>query len=571
MRVLSLPILPFLVALSWVPAAGDIARASAARDELLRLVPDDVGLCLVLDDLRGHTEKLLAGPWLQRFRASPLGEALASSPELKKLDKVDEDLRRALGVSLAQVRDDLLGDAVVLAYRPGPPGKPEQEQGLLLLRARRAELLADLTDRVNRQQQKSGELKALESRQHRAVRYYRRQDARGQHFYLLSGAVLAASGQEAALLRVIDLLGTQGARPPSRVAVGLRGTDGALASLWVNPRAYDDELRQKAAQGKGAEARVLQAFRGYWQALDGISLALAVDRDLELRLRLQGRTEALPAPVRRLLETASRPSELWGLFPRDAALTAAERIDFAALDQALADFQTPEARTAFAVAVQRGLAAAMGLDTFADVLTHVGPDWGYCVAASPERAGFPHVLFAVRLQPGPKEAPVDQAVFQALQSFAALAVLGHNTSQKAPIRLKSLKQGRVEVKYLSGEGAFPAGLQPAFALKAGYLVLASTPAAVERFAPGPAGALPSDRAPLLRISFKELGRLLEERRQTVTDYLAEKNQVPPGTASRWLDNLLGALGLADQLELSQRVQAGQVTWSLRLRLEPPPP
>jgi hypothetical protein len=568
MRVALPRLFPCLLALLLAPALGAAARASAARDELLRLVPDDVGLCLVIDDLRGHTERILASPWMKRFLASPLGQAVASSPEMKKLAKVDADLQQGLGVSLAQVRDDLLGEAVVLAYRPGPPGQHEQEQGFLLLRARRAELLSQVIDRFNTQQKKSGELKALEARQHQQVRYYRRQDVRGEHYYLQSGPLLAVSGQEAALRRVIELLSTKGPGRASQAAQGLRGTEGALASLWVNPRAYDAELRAKAATAKGPEAQVLQAFGTYWQAIDGISLALAVDRDLELRLAVRARPEALPAALRRLVETASRPSELWGLFPPGAVVTAAERLDFAALAQILADFQTPGTRESMRQGLQRSVGAAAGLDRFDDVLAHLGPDWGYCILANPDRAAFPHVLVALRIQPGPPEAPVDQAVLQALQSLAGVAVLAHNSSQKTPIRLKNLKQRKVEVKYLSGEGAWPAGLEPAFALKEGYLVLASTPAALERFAAAPAAVPPGGEVPLLRISFKELVRLLQERRPAVTGFLAEKNQVPPETAARWVDNLLSVLSLADQLELTQRGQAGQVTWTFRLRFEP---
>ena len=45
-------------------------------------------------------------------------------------------LRQSFGVGFDQLRDDILGDAVVFAYRPGPPDKPDQEQGLILVRAR---------------------------------------------------------------------------------------------------------------------------------------------------------------------------------------------------------------------------------------------------------------------------------------------------------------------------------------------------------------------------------------------------------------------------------------------------
>ena len=49
---------------------------------------------------------------------------------------------------------------------------------------------------------------------------------------------------------------------------------------------------------------------------------------------------------------------------------------------------------------------------------------------------------------------------------------------------------KVEIKYLANDKAYPPGLQPAFALKGGYLVLASSPEAIRRFTP-PTGRTPS--------------------------------------------------------------------------------
>src|SRR5947209_6258834 len=82
------------------------ARAASPADELLRLVPEDVGFCLVVEDLRGHSADLLGSPFAQAFRKSPLGTALARDPELAKLARVEEHLRTYLQVDWARLRDD---------------------------------------------------------------------------------------------------------------------------------------------------------------------------------------------------------------------------------------------------------------------------------------------------------------------------------------------------------------------------------------------------------------------------------------------------------------------------------
>ena len=68
-------------------------------------------------------QSLEASPFLEHFRASPLGQAVGASPELAKVAFVDKMLRENLGINLTQLRDDILGDAVVLAYRPGDRGQ----------------------------------------------------------------------------------------------------------------------------------------------------------------------------------------------------------------------------------------------------------------------------------------------------------------------------------------------------------------------------------------------------------------------------------------------------------------
>src|SRR5205814_5860862 len=114
--------------------------AATPRDELLCLVPEDVGFCLVVQDLRGHITALRDSPFLEQLRASRFGVAFSGSPELAKLAGMEAVLKEHLQIDLANLRDDLLGDAVVFAYRPGPPGKPEQEQNLILIRGRDARL-----------------------------------------------------------------------------------------------------------------------------------------------------------------------------------------------------------------------------------------------------------------------------------------------------------------------------------------------------------------------------------------------------------------------------------------------
>jgi hypothetical protein len=170
--------------------------AASPRDELLRLVPPDVGFCLVIEDLRGHGTALLDSPFFKQFRVSATATKLIESPETKKLSQIDEFLKQKLSFTSTELRDEIIGDALVIAYRPGPPAKPEREEGLFMLHARNPKLLAALIDRVNSLQKSSGDLERVDERSHANRSYFCRVESKSENFYYLRGPLLAFSTRE---------------------------------------------------------------------------------------------------------------------------------------------------------------------------------------------------------------------------------------------------------------------------------------------------------------------------------------------------------------------------------------
>jgi hypothetical protein len=546
-------------------------QAATPREELLRYVPEDVAFCLVVQDLRGHAADLAASPFVKNLKDTPFAVGLAASPDLQKLLDVDKFLQTTLKVDAEKLRDEILGDALVFAYRPGPADKPDAEQGLMLLRARDPKLLAELVDRINDMQRQSGELKELETLKHNAVTYVRRIEAnKPPSFYMVRGSVFAFTSQESILREAIDREAKSNVYDESPVAKQFRlaSAQKAMIQFWVNPRAFDKAMERKAKDAPGPEAAVLRTFLRYWSALDSIVLSADLQKDFELKLAVRARLEQLPTEARRFLSEAAKPSDLWQRFPPDALFAVASRFDLPALVEIVQAFLPPEVNNAMKDAMDRGFGATLGHDLITDVLPLVGPDWGTCIVApaSDDKAWFPQSLFALRVQPGDKKPPVDQTVLGAINFFAGVAVLSHNGKGGEPLRLKTVTQDKVEVKYLSG-GGLPEGLQPAYALVNGYLVLANSPETIERFraTPPPSKKPTADDVPLLRISFKEIRRFVKERREPLAAAVAEKNQISKDEAGKRLDGLVEALQLVDRLELSQRPEAGQVTFTLRLQ------
>ncbi len=541
-------------------------RADSPRDELLRYLPDNVAFCLIIQDLRGHGQALLDSPFLGRWLKTPEATALANSPVAEQLSRVEKQLQKNLGFDWTRLREDILGDALVLAYRPGPPGQKEKEQGILLLRARTEKALGELVDRFNQVQKDSGELKSLEAREHQGMKYFRREDAKQTVYYHMRGPILVLSGQEDMLLQALER-----GQPVSRettLAERIRpfGLDRALLLIWVNPRPFDAHLEAKLARG---EDLVLRTFSTYWKALEGIACAVALDKDLTVSLAVRARPQELPPVARRLFTALPQPSELWSIFPDNALLAVAGRIDLPTLVEFLGEFLTPASRQALQNELNVTLGAVLDKDLFKDVLPQIGPDWGLCLTR-PEPADknwCPGTLVALRVAPGPVSAPVDQALLRAIHSFMFFAVLGHNQANPdKAVTLKTQFQDKHEVKYLVGERAFPPGVQPALTLRQGFLLLAGSPEAFRRFrevtSPPPAA---SGTVPVARLSLKDWRLYLQERRAPLSQEMAGKNGISKEEAQRRLDGLISVLELLDRLDVSQRVTPGQVTLTVRLQ------
>jgi hypothetical protein len=156
-----------------------------------------------------------------------------------------------------------------------------------------------------------------------------------------------------------------------------------------------------------------------------------------------------------------------------------------------------------------------------------------------------------------------------LQSFAVVAVLGHNQQNPdQPIELTKIEQGKRIVHTLVGDKAFPPGVQPALSLVNGYLVVADSPETVRQFAE----AVGKDRkrsesetVPLLRASLKDWRAYLKDRQKPLAGTIAEREKIAEKDASQKLDHVLGVLQFVDRLEISQRSTSGRTTLTLAVQ------
>src|SRR4051794_32340917 len=142
---------------------GALRAQESAAAELLQRVPDELGLCLVVHDLRGNVDRLRNSAWLAKLKENALVQGILNGKEVRDLQLFEDHLKKHLQFDLAFLRDEILGDAVVFAYQPAPAGQ-NHEMGLFLLKARNAAALSDVIAKINSFQSNSGELTTLEQR-----------------------------------------------------------------------------------------------------------------------------------------------------------------------------------------------------------------------------------------------------------------------------------------------------------------------------------------------------------------------------------------------------------------------
>jgi hypothetical protein len=305
-------------------------------------------------------------------------------------------------------------------------------------------------------------------------------------------------------------------------------------------------------------------FLSYWQALDGVTLSLLVDKNPEIVVALHARIDGLPAPARKLVTDSAKPSEVWNRVPADSILTIAARTDFEALLQTLDQLLPGEAGAGLTDFLQQTLGLPINKEVLQELAPRFGPDWGVCLAAPPDKDAFPHLLVALKVRSKPGEPEFGQALVKMLQLFVKSAVNDYNRKHKDKIQLKALQQDGVEVRYLVNDKKFPKGFQPAFAYKDGYLVLASSPDALARFAKHEGGPAAGANCPLVRLSFTQLSALLKDRRAAIVAFLAEKRNLSKEAAARRLDLLTWGLDLFDHAELVQQTNGNRVAWVFRI-------
>jgi hypothetical protein len=246
-----------------------------------------VAVVLTVEGLRDEVRAFSGSRLAAELRELPAVKAWFESEKYRQFERSRAQIERLVGANLTELRDELIGDAVVLALRlpTDAPADSSQARGLVLFQARDQALLARLIDVVNRAQKEGGELAEVSDRRRAGVPYHVRQfpeaAARLPEWYVAyPDGTFAFSNSESLIQAVIDRKSQAQAAGGAANAAALKG-DGsladlskfkevqerlpetALARLFVDPRTFERQLAASPRPPKPVDANILALIERY--------------------------------------------------------------------------------------------------------------------------------------------------------------------------------------------------------------------------------------------------------------------------------------------------------------------
>ena len=560
----------FLPTLFVLFGAIGAAKSADSINALLHLVPPDTTICLVLRDGSQHLKTIGESPMAEWFLKSTVGKQLADANELDKLKVAEQFLTTQLGVTSEQVRDAVLGDAIVLAYQPGPVGKPDSETGIIFIKPRSMDVLQQLIDGVNKLQLQGNEIRPVKELSHRGQRYFVREKvAGGREFYRVHDGIFAFSSREQAIHGVIDQSLIPLTDKPSGIAARLLelGVSKKMAVCLFNPRGFDAELVTKTEGSKdGNEKAFLTQFRKVWTATNSFAISIHPTHELEIGVVANFDRELLPKELQPILFPTAGVSKLWSMVPTEAMVALGGRVNANHVRDALATFLPDGGKEGLAHALDQGVGPAVGRDKLGLVLNSLGPDWIFWVEPPAKSNWAPAWTFALQLTSGDKPADLNRAVLQGLDFLGQFVRFTYNRTHTDQIDATETVKNDLVVKSLANPVAFPSGFTPSYTVKDHHLLIASSEDRIRNFTPPTAT---KTDAPLIRIAAQNIQAYLKQHKPDVAKVLATASNRPQKDVDRELGDIVALLELFDRVELKQSRTKNRVELTLQFQFIKP--
>ncbi|MEW4566392.1 hypothetical protein AB1L88_00860 [Tautonia sp. JC769] len=486
-------------------AVAGVPGLSLAEDpagRLLDRVPAGASMALVIEELPEQIERISASPLARGVMALGPVQAWFESDEGATMRRARRDVEAAMGVSMTQFVEGLLGDAVVLSLHLPADEPPDAARGLLQTVVTDRDLLERFIGVANGAELASGKLRGVEDRAYRGIAYSVRtfRDGRPEESYaVLDDDTFVWTNREQLLRAVIDRE-AGGAMPRSTAPSALDRVrdhlpDRAMVSMFIDPEFVARLIRANPddASLDGLPEPVAQAF----SAVESLGVALEWREGPVVHLVEVLDADRLPDPVRSWASRSGGGSELMARIPDAAMLAVAGQVDGPALhDLVIASVPgEDQGRVGTVLELFRGL--LLGRDLREEILPAMGPGvvgWIHPPKADQAIRHAPAVLVASIADPD-----AAGAVENALRTVLAFVSLDED--RKPPMRMEDQWREGVRISGLiaGDEGGSP---RFAFAVARGLIVLGTDfDAVASALADGSAGG--SDRRPTSALAARD--------------------------------------------------------------------
>jgi hypothetical protein len=213
----------------------------------------------------------------------------------------------------------------------------------------------------------------------------------------------------------------------------------------------------------------------------------------------------------------------------------------------------------------------IGRDKLQAVLDTIGPNWGLWATPPADGDGFlPVAVAAIQVRTdGPDGAAAAKALADGVEFGFRMARFAYNSSHPDQIDLREAKDGDAVLRSLVNDKAFPAGFRPSFALKGGYLLLATSPEAIKAFRPPAAAPKSGGEVPLVRVSGTAARAYLLAHRGPLAKFLADAGAGSEPEVLTHLDQFAAVLELFDRVELLARGDDASARLTIRVTFAKP--
>jgi hypothetical protein len=590
-------------------ASAALGEEPAPSDALLKLAPADAGVILTVDNLREHARAILDSPLAKDVQRLPAFKAWLDSDKVRDFLRSREQIEGFFQATFGDIRDEILGDAVVLALRlpPDKAADPGEARGVLILKARDAKLLRRLVDLVNTTQKQNGEIAAISERKRGKTVYHTREFHAGEarlpeSFVIFPDGTFAFSNAENLIHEVIDRKTTKPANDSVADLASFQATAAKLPSraaarLFFAPKTARRLLNEMPASASADDRAIRGMLARYVGGLDYVGAGLVV-RDQEIKIHAAQVFQ--PEKFRELAgswitdDTPDRPRSRLLAVPTSAAVLASINVDLPSLYRFLVGFVPPDDQPKVAKLETLANGLFLGLDVRRRVLPALGPrvvayleppDFSAPKSdALPRRFPFPLVV-ATEINEDVKSddateadnATVAAALDNALKTLLAALSLDEK-HVPASARIESRVVDGAGVRFLSTPYPFAyavdrpgrrlvLGTSPEAVIR--YIEASADPKAGTRFRAIQETAFP-DCESYVCLDLAAIHGLAVAHRDRLIAVAAKKQNRPAADVGHDLDQVLGLVQLFDAAFLSARVDVKNSTLEHTIGLLPRP-